>query len=153
MGDSAASRKSQRQAVEEQFLDAAERLLIEVGYAGISTRRLADEAGANHGLVHYYFGSMEELFLRVLERFTANGNTVVFSSHVMEVVERLCDRVAIMHQGRLVAEGPTDELRAGRRLEDVFVELVGAGEADVSQLDWLGARRAPLSPPVPPAGP
>jgi AcrR family transcriptional regulator len=59
-----------RQGTADQFLDAAERLLIEVGYAGISTRRLADEAGANHGLVHYYFGSMEELFLRVLERFT-----------------------------------------------------------------------------------
>ena len=62
--------RTQRQATEEQFLDAAERLLIEIGYAGISTRRLAEEAGANHGLVHYYFGSMEELFLRVLERFT-----------------------------------------------------------------------------------
>jgi AcrR family transcriptional regulator len=51
-------------------LDAAERLLIEVGYAGISTRRLAEEAGANAGLVHYYFGSMEEVFVRALERFT-----------------------------------------------------------------------------------
>ena len=60
-----------RQQTEQRFLDAAERLLIEVGYAEISTRRLAEEAGANHGLVHYYFGSMEELFLRVLERFTA----------------------------------------------------------------------------------
>jgi AcrR family transcriptional regulator len=59
-----------RQAVEEQFLDAAERLLISVGYANISTRRLAEEAGANHGLVHYYFGSMEQLFVRVLERYT-----------------------------------------------------------------------------------
>ncbi len=59
-----------RQVVEEQFLDAAERLLISVGYANISTRRLAEEAGANHGLVHYYFGSMEQLFVRVLERFT-----------------------------------------------------------------------------------
>jgi TetR/AcrR family transcriptional regulator len=59
-----------RIATEERFLDAAERLLIEVGYANISTRRLAEEAGANHGLVHYYFGSMEHLFLRVLERFT-----------------------------------------------------------------------------------
>ena len=59
-----------RQVVEEQFLDAAERLLIRVGYATISTRRLAEEAGANHGLVHYYFGSMEQLFVRVLERFT-----------------------------------------------------------------------------------
>ena len=59
-----------RQETEEAFLDAAERLLIEVGYSGISTRRLAEEAGANHGLVHYYFGSMENLFVRVLERFT-----------------------------------------------------------------------------------
>ncbi|HEX2056915.1 MAG TPA: helix-turn-helix domain-containing protein [Actinomycetota bacterium] len=59
-----------RQQTENAFLDAAERLLIEVGYAGISTRRLAEEAGANHGLVHYYFGSMENLFVRVLERFT-----------------------------------------------------------------------------------
>ena len=53
-----------------RLLDAAERMLIEVGHAGITTRRLADEAGVNHGLVHYYFGSMEELLLRVLERFT-----------------------------------------------------------------------------------
>jgi TetR/AcrR family transcriptional regulator len=52
------------------FLDAAERLLIEVGYANITTRRLAEEAGANHGLVHYYFGSMEQLFVAVLERYT-----------------------------------------------------------------------------------
>jgi TetR/AcrR family transcriptional regulator len=54
----------------ETFLDAAERLLIEVGYAGITTRRLAAEAGANQGLVHYYFGSMDELLAQVLERFT-----------------------------------------------------------------------------------
>jgi TetR/AcrR family transcriptional regulator len=59
-----------RSDVEEAFLDAAERLLVEVGYAGITTRRLAQEAGANHGLVHYYFGSMENLLVRVLERFT-----------------------------------------------------------------------------------
>jgi len=61
---------AERIATEERFLDAAERLLIDIGYANISTRRLAEEAGANHGLVHYYFGSMEHLFLRVLERFT-----------------------------------------------------------------------------------
>ncbi|HKV85558.1 MAG TPA: helix-turn-helix domain-containing protein [Ktedonobacterales bacterium] len=61
---------SERLATEERFLDAAERLLIRVGYANISTRRLAEEAGANHGLVHYYFGSMEQLLIRVLERFT-----------------------------------------------------------------------------------
>jgi AcrR family transcriptional regulator len=65
-----ASQPSTRREAEDAFLDAAERLLIGVGYAGISTRRLAEEAGANHGLVHYYFGSMENLFVRVLERFT-----------------------------------------------------------------------------------
>jgi TetR/AcrR family transcriptional regulator len=59
-----------RQETEARFLDAAERLLVEVGYAGITTRRLAEAAGANHGLVHYYFGSMEELLFQVLERFT-----------------------------------------------------------------------------------
>ncbi len=62
--------RTARAAAEEAFLDAAERLLVEVGYAGITTRRLAEEAGANHGLVHYYFGSMENLLVRVLERFT-----------------------------------------------------------------------------------
>ena len=56
---------------EQALLDAAERLLVEVGAAGITTRRVADEAGANHGLVHYYFGSVEQLLVRVLERFTA----------------------------------------------------------------------------------
>jgi AcrR family transcriptional regulator len=60
-----------RQQTEEAFLDAAERLLVSVGYAGITTRGVAEEAGANHGLVHYYFGSMESLLARVLERFTA----------------------------------------------------------------------------------
>jgi AcrR family transcriptional regulator len=65
-----ASASVARQQTEEAFLDAAERLLVTVGYAGISTRSVAEEAGANHGLVHYYFGSMENLLARVLERFT-----------------------------------------------------------------------------------
>ena len=55
---------------EERLLDAAERLLVSVGYAGITTRRLAEEAGVNHGLVHYYFGSNDNLLVRALERFT-----------------------------------------------------------------------------------
>lgn len=54
----------------DAFLDAAERMLVTVGYAGITARRLAEEAGANHGLVYYYFGSMEQLLVQVLERFT-----------------------------------------------------------------------------------
>jgi AcrR family transcriptional regulator len=59
-----------RSAAEEALLDAAERLLVEVGHAGITTRGLAEEAGVNHGLVHYYFGSNENLLARALERFT-----------------------------------------------------------------------------------
>ena len=55
---------------EQALLDAAERLLGEVDASGITTRRVADEARANHGLVHYYFGSVEQLLVRVLERFT-----------------------------------------------------------------------------------
>jgi len=59
-----------RSAAEEGLLDAAERLLVDVGYAGITTRRLAEAAGVNHGLVHYYFGSIENVLVRALERFT-----------------------------------------------------------------------------------
>jgi AcrR family transcriptional regulator len=65
-----ATKTSSRSQAEEALLDAAERLLVDVGYAGITTRRLADEAGVNNGLVHYYFGSNENLLVRALERFT-----------------------------------------------------------------------------------
>jgi AcrR family transcriptional regulator len=61
---------SRRETATSALLDAAERLLIASGYAGLTTRKVAAEAGINHGLVHYYFGSMEELLLQVLERFT-----------------------------------------------------------------------------------
>jgi AcrR family transcriptional regulator len=66
-----AQKTAARSAAEERLLDAAERLLVDVGYAGITTRRLAEQAGVNHGLVHYYFGSNENLLVRALERFTA----------------------------------------------------------------------------------
>ena len=75
---------------------------------------------------------------RLLERYTAGGATVVFSSHVMELVERLCDRVGIMHLGQLIAEGPTGQVAGGRSLEDAFVELVGANHAGAEELGWLG---------------
>jgi AcrR family transcriptional regulator len=67
----AAQKTSARAAAEEALLDAADRLLVDVGYAGITTRRLAEVAGVNHGLVHYYFGSNENLLVHALERFTA----------------------------------------------------------------------------------
>jgi len=63
-------KKTARSAAEDALLDAAERLLVDLGYAGITTRRLAEEAGVNNGLVHYYFGSIENVMVRALERFT-----------------------------------------------------------------------------------
>jgi ABC-2 type transport system ATP-binding protein len=75
----------------------------------------------------------------VLERFTAGGGTVVFSSHVMELVESLCDWVAVMAAGRIVARGPLAEVRgAAPTLQDAFLSLVGAERADGADLDWLG---------------
>lgn len=87
------------------------------------------------------FESVDPLSVRVLrtllERLVDGGATVVFSSHVMEVVERLCDHVAVVHAGRVVASGSTAELCAGRRLEDVFVDAVGARPTG-PDLHWLG---------------
>ena len=75
----------------------------------------------------------------VLTRFTAAGGTVVLSSHVMALVEQLCDHVAIVDRGRVVAAGTVAEVAAGRRLEDVFVDLVGGRELGEEALPWLGS--------------
>jgi len=66
-----------------------------------------------------------------------HGATIFLTSHVLEVVERLCDRVAIIHEGRIVREGTMQELRSGSEtLEDVFVRVVGA-EREFQRLEWL----------------
>src|SRR5438309_4946952 len=65
------------------------------------------------------------------------GATIFLTTHVLEVVERLCDRVAIINEGRIVKEGALAELRAGgESLEDAFVRLVGAGQ-QTGRLEWL----------------
>ncbi|WP_203782788.1 ABC transporter ATP-binding protein [Paractinoplanes rishiriensis] len=73
----------------------------------------------------------------ILQRFVSGGGTVVFSSHVMEVVERLCDHVAIMSDGVLRMHGPLDKVRGDRSLEEVFVQVVGGRVATGSELAWL----------------
>ncbi len=73
----------------------------------------------------------------ILQRYVAGGGTVVFSSHVMEVVERLCDHVAILAAGRIQRVGTIDEVRGGRSLEEVFVTVVGGRTATGSELAWL----------------
>jgi ABC-2 type transport system ATP-binding protein len=75
----------------------------------------------------------------VLTRYTRSGSTVVFSSHVMELVERLCDWVAVMHRGQIVAQGPLESVRAGLPLEQAFLSIVGAGDRGGDGLTWLGS--------------
>jgi ABC-2 type transport system ATP-binding protein len=72
----------------------------------------------------------------ILEDFASSGGTVVLSSHVMDLVERICTDVAIMVAGRVRIAGPLDEVRSGGRLEDRFLDLVG-GSTDVEGLAWL----------------
>ena len=77
---------------------------------------------------------MKDILLEQVRR----GATIFLTSHVLEVVERLCDRVAIIHQGRLVVDGPMHELRTGSEtLEDIFIRVVGSGERPANALDWL----------------
>jgi len=59
-----------RRQTTSALLDAAESLLVDVGHAGVTVRALAERAGVNQGLIHYYFGSMEEVLAQTLERFT-----------------------------------------------------------------------------------
>ncbi len=141
--------RSEAQRRSEELLDvldmteAAGRLVLD--YSSGMRKKVALGAAILHRpsvlFLDEPFESVDPLSVRVLrtllERLVADGATVVFSSHVMEVVERLCDSVAIVHAGRVVATGPTQQLVAGgRRLEDVFVEAVGA-RVDGPGLDWL----------------
>jgi ABC-2 type transport system ATP-binding protein len=73
----------------------------------------------------------------ILHRYVTGGGTVVFSSHVMEVVEKICSHVAILADGAIKAVGTLDEVRGDRDLEQVFVEVVGGRTATGQELSWL----------------
>ena len=85
----------------------------------------------------------------ILTSLTDHGVTIFLTSHILEIVERLCHSVAIIHKGRLVAQGSLDQLRAGivlgsgdrgtapMTLEEIFVNLVEPGEAAPRTLSWL----------------
>jgi ABC-2 type transport system ATP-binding protein len=88
-------------------------------------------------------GALKELLGRMTER----GVTIFLTSHVLEIVERLCSHVAIIRRGRLVAQGSINQLRAGvpgaegrtLTLEDIFLSVVGEGadRPQVEELTWL----------------
>lgn len=84
----------------------------------------------------------------LLARMTERGVTIFLTSHVLEIVERLCSHVAIIHEGKLVAQGSLEELRAGvpgaegrtTTLEEIFLSIVGqtgAQRAQLEELSWL----------------
>jgi ABC-2 type transport system ATP-binding protein len=92
------------------------------------------------------FGGIDPISVRairsVLRELTEHGTTIFFTSHVMEIVERLCSRIAIINRGKIVGEGTMAELRAKAEagddstLEDIFLKLVEARVED-DTLSWL----------------
>jgi ABC-2 type transport system ATP-binding protein len=74
----------------------------------------------------------------ILRRHIEAGGTVVFSDHAMDVVERLCDRIMVISEGAVLTSGATTTITEGRRLQDVFVELVGAPIDETGDLTWFG---------------
>lgn len=75
----------------------------------------------------------------ILQRFVRSGGSVVFSSHVMALVEQLCDHVAVIAKGRVEAFGALDDVRGGQSLEDAFVHIVGARTSGGEGLSWLAS--------------
>jgi len=75
----------------------------------------------------------------MLRGFVDGGGTVIFSSHVMAVVEQLCDQVAVISDGRVLAAGPIGEVMGGMSLEDRFVDLVGVTGTKEKGLSWLSS--------------
>jgi ABC-2 type transport system ATP-binding protein len=76
------------------------------------------------------------IILDILSTYVAHGGTVILSSHGMELVERVCSRVAVIVAGQVLAEGTIDDVRGELTLEQRFIELAG-GLSDVEGLEWL----------------
>jgi ABC-2 type transport system ATP-binding protein len=79
-----------------------------------------------------------DVIRRLLTRYAASGSTVLFSSHVMELVEQVCDHVSIIDQGRIVASGTTAHVRGDKTLQQAFIDLVGTRQGEEG-LSWLGS--------------
>jgi ABC-2 type transport system ATP-binding protein len=77
----------------------------------------------------------------LLTAYVRGGGTIFITTHILEIVERLCDYIGIIHHGRLVAQGSMAELRAGgasgQSLEERFMDIVGVQPSTLPGLDWL----------------
>ena len=79
-----------------------------------------------------------DVIRRLLTRYAASGSTVLFSSHVMELVEQVCDHVSIIDRGVIVASGTTGQVRGGKTLQQAFIDLVSTRQGE-EELSWLGS--------------
>jgi ABC-2 type transport system ATP-binding protein len=150
--------KTTEQRAEEllEFMQLADRPKTMVAdYSHGMQKKLALAAAVIHGprilFLDEPFEGVDALAAGALKallgRMTERGVTIFLTSHVMEIVERLCSHVAIIHKGRLVAQGSLDELRAGipseagekKTLEQIFLSIVGksGAEPQVDELSWL----------------
>jgi len=79
-----------------------------------------------------------EAIREILHDFVDRGGTVVMSSHVMELVETLCDAVAVISEGRILALGGIEQVCQGQPLQQRFLELIGVHDVEMGSLSWLG---------------
>ncbi|MGX5695976.1 ABC transporter ATP-binding protein [Agromyces soli] len=122
--------------------DAVDRLVAD--YSAGMTKKIALACAMIHAprllVLDEPFESVDPVsaanLTEILERYVAGGGTVVLSSHGMDLIERVCDSVAIVVGGRVLAEGSLDEVRRGETLEDRFVELAGGRKA-AEGMEWL----------------
>jgi len=142
--DRALARQRAKELMELFELDTAQRKLIGEYSKGMR-KRVAMAASLIHRpwlfLMDEPFEGVDAVGARLMKDLLLDqvrqGATVFLTSHVLEVVERLCDRVAIIHQGKLVVNETMAELRSGAEsLEDIFVRVVGV-ERGNENLTWL----------------
>jgi ABC-2 type transport system ATP-binding protein len=141
--DRATARDRAVELLELFELDAAPRKLISEYSKGMR-KRVAMAAALIHRpqlfLMDEPFEGVDAVGARMMKDILLDqvrrGATIFLTSHVLEVVERLCDHVAIIHNGKLVMDAPMQELRGSETLEDAFVRVVGA-ETTRETLDWL----------------
>ncbi|WP_375399981.1 ABC transporter ATP-binding protein [uncultured Amnibacterium sp.] len=122
--------------------DATSRLVAD--YSAGMTKKIALAAAMIHSprllVLDEPFESVDPVsaanIVEILERYVASGGTVVLSSHGMDFIQRVCDHVAVVIGGRVLAAGTVDEVRGEQSLEERFVELAGGRKA-AEGLEWL----------------
>lgn len=144
LGDEAARDRAKDLIEAFDLHDAASRLVAD--YSTGMTKKVALAAALLHApralILDEPFEAVDPVSTaaleKILEKYVESGGTVVLSSHSMELVQRLCDQVAIIVRGRMLAYGPVDEVRGRGTLEQKFYELAG-GRQLTEGMEWLSS--------------